>query len=164
MKVSKKLLLENPDKTIRKVFPELFKIKLEVGKWYIHKSGGFWCIDSELDKNGKAFVYGFSCDFTYFYRKLCNTIYLEKETTLKEVETALIKESERRGLISDKPLHYILPYGIGYSRCSIKEEFVFKDNKLYLGNFDIFNNGKWAEIIEIITKEEAEKILNKKIV
>ncbi len=162
MKVSKKLLLENPDKTIREVFPELF---INPTGWYKHKYNSHhkWLMhyDSKTDKKCGFNVIGEwqnYFDNDYYIQKYC------VKATHKEVKTALIKEAERRGLISDKPINYKLPNGIGYSRCSSKEELIFKDNKLWLGYFNIFDNGTWAEIIETISKEEAEKILNKKIV
>lgn len=159
MKISKKLLLENPDKTIIEVFPELFEMKLEVGKWYKTDFGDIINYTGDLYNS-----YGISFN-GYWY----DNGWIMEKSSLKpakheEVETVLIKEAEKRGLISDKPLYYKLPYGVGYSRYSSKKEFIFKDNKLYLENFDIFNNGQWAKIIETITKEEAEKILNKKII
>ena len=84
--------------------------------------------------------------------------------TEKEVETALIQEAKKRGFkegVRFRSAHANATYSIlGYSL-----EF---DGSLHCQRNAgcIFNtdNGKWAEIIETITKKDAERELGKKII
>lgn len=39
-----------------------------------------------------------------------------------------------------------------------------EDNSLCVGGYEVFLNGVWHEIIQTITKEEAEKQLGRKII
>lgn len=83
----------------------------------------------------------------------------------KEVKQALIKEAEKRGF--KKGVRYNAEY-LGYDGQDklliTSNDFKLTYNTLLIDNYEIFKNGIWAEIIETITKEEAEKQLGKTII
>jgi hypothetical protein len=158
-------------KNIEKEFPKLFKEDaLVVGKWYKYHDN---YQESLMVWNNSEDTYGFwgneyrdDLSFHISYDKI--------PATDKEVEEALIKEAKRRGF--KKGVKFIrlsngvimtvdgLPYfqhGI-LSVLSPKTEW----SSVYKGgcsNPFIFDNGKWATIVETITKEQAEKELGKTI-
>lgn len=138
-------------------FPEAFEKHLEIGKWY---KGENTFINIVNLKSNRA--YGFNifkeweneCDGWYF-----NNLTL---ATSKEVNEALVQEAKKRGFIKDDlAIHPFLN--------SQNQYFYFANGfKLWFSDFSgqktlIFKDGLWATI-ETITKEEAEKLLNKKIV
>ena len=151
---------------IEKEFPELFKEDaLVVGKWY--ESGGnlfnvmsvvdyTWCLCYGFDRNG----------WLYNSKRCINNESSVRPATDKEVEQALIKEAKKRGFKE----------GVNYKTASerLVQELVF--NKLQFnqdgnGGYltdgcrgSIFEYGKWATILETITKEQAEKELGKTII
>ena len=151
---------------IEKEFPELFKEdSLVVGKWYkwlgINKSIGVLGEKCKFHKDSYKLSY-FIGEGSY---TSCSSKYLEPATD-KEVEQALIKEAKKRGFKE----------GVNYKTASerLVQELVF--NKLQFnqdgnGGYltdgcrgSIFEYGKWATILETITKEQAEKELGKTII
>jgi hypothetical protein len=159
-------------KNFEKEFPKLFKEDaLEVGKWVKTVDGAMFCIQKK--EVNMFYGYGFRLfniwDESYYSDKGLCTL-----ATDKEVEEALIKEAERRGF--KKGVKFIrlsngvvltvdgLPY-FTHGRLSVlspKTEW----SSVYKGgcsNPFIFDNGKWATIVETITKEQAEKELGKTI-
>jgi hypothetical protein len=143
---------------IEKEFPKLFKRDaLEVGKWY--RDGDFLqCFTGEF---GNKVSYGFNpCgDFS-------NSIGLNKEdkftpATDEEVEEALIKEAIRRGF--KEGCEYIGIRDLTIQKAT-KNIDVWNCNSCIDMGFDyVFLDGKWATVIETITKEQAEKELGKTI-
>ena len=143
---------------VKKWFPEAFKLKLEVGKWYQHpKFERFiFCF------NGKGYSYS-----QYGFNPLgvwsdtlvinCNENYIQ--STNEKVEVTLKNEAIKRG------------YKVGVNfdsfgqieECNGEIYFYFGGLRFDLNNGMIYDEGKWSEIIETITKEEAEKFLNKRI-
>ena len=91
-----------------------------------------------------------------------------RKATKEEIETALIAEAKRRGfekgvMVNQKPAYL----GNGSPSVVINGGtfgFSAEYSNMHLGGTGIYNNGKWAEIIPTMTKEEAEKKLNVKIV
>ena len=96
------------------------------------------------------------------------------KATDKEVEEALIKEAKRRGFkrgvkfikLSNGVVQTV--YGLPYFQAGrvAVESPITEWSSLYKGgcsNPSIFDNGKWATIVETITKEQAEKELGKTI-
>lgn len=161
MKLSKKTILENPDKTLREMFPEVFEVKLEVGKWYKLGTGGVFNYQIEL--GGYFIGYGLS-KYGDWFDDFCENISVNVvPANHKELETALIAEAKKRG------------YADGNYKClsggsTVKhnDNYIFENGNLYSGwehHFRnvIFKNGKWAEIIPTMTKEEAEEKLKCKI-
>jgi len=151
------------DDWMKDAFPDAFKKELEVGKWYkaFHKGPNeqWGLINIAEIKSDRIYWYGFF-DGIYIEKDWCHNENGFEEATLQEVEAALICEAEKRGLLDG--IHYLSPKG--YKRI-VKYPLELSNNILSDadGNY-IFYSGKWATIIETITKEEAEKILNKKIV
>lgn len=148
-------------------FPELFKLKpLEVGKWYNVGHRYTICIDNV---NGfRASIHGFKDGYWFEYKdfQIINGYYKLIPATDKEVETALIKEAiqigfRKGGMANLKTVNenYI------NSATFENNDFIYdsSENTLELDGFIIFENGKWATIIETITKEQAEKELGKTI-
>ena len=148
----------NAKDVFKKWFPDAFKTELEVGKWYKFKE-----TDNLIYIISKTQYYGFvNNDWTIHKSE---TIDYEGaiEATPQEVETALIAEAKKRELWGNKNI--ICAYH-NNSKQDTGSCFVCKkDGTLLWGeNGAIFNDGKWASVIETITKDEAEKLLNKKIV
>src|SRR6478735_4893214 len=166
---------------IRGWFPDAFKTELIVGKWYKSKieCNKFKCVFNSLDSKGDQLFdgYGFDC-FGNFFNDGQDMVSKEKSKKLvpmseSEVFEALKNEAVKRykignyvkcldintnlllsglGILgSNKTVHYD-----GHGRCWMNVNS--SRNALRL------DNGKWATIIETITKQEAEKLLNKKIV
>ena len=155
MKQSKKDLIIELHSAVRgersreleKEFPALFKGKaLEVGKWYKHRrflhfyNGGF----------GDYVTYGFREDGSFCDKMGFHNYDSRVLATDIEVETALIKEFEK----NNKPFkNYALNNNI-FEGCL----FGWNGNE---PTTKLFDNGKWATIIETITREEAEKLLGR---
>ena len=136
---------------IENELPDLFKPKLEVGKWFRNTENKALLYVTSLDNNITA--YGFNAygvwvdlDNGWFYN-------LDREkniqpTTNGEVEQALIKEANIRGYTEGVLL---LNHG---SRLS-SDYFIFLENtnKLYAITqhnqaTPIFDNGKWTNIFQ----------------
>lgn len=145
---------------VKQWFPEAFELELEVGKWYKIPNTKFLICITDL-KEGLAYGFNFKGDFkeeTFFGFKGIT------EATPQEVQTALVREAVKRGYQKG----VFCEFGTAKDIREIKSNFpVYKEhrNGLYVENDEIFVNGKWSPIVlETITKDEAEKILNKKIV
>ena len=168
---------------IEKEFPKLFKTtELEAGKWY------------KLTESYKPLYKGMVFQFLKYQHKdkcfaivdhsafgISDSNYLAPPTktltpaTEEEVKDALIKEAKKRGFKNGVSIKYHVDE-IGNIRhkqgsCSLRidtnREMVYVRNGDVKIQFDaavIFHNGKWAEIVETITKEEAEKKLGKTII
>ena len=148
---------------IEKEFPKLFKEDaLVVGKWYKRKEDSRLWFVTHI-KNGCSYGYGF--DYSGYwadeYKGFNYSLELNKATD-KEVEEALIEEAKNRGFKE----------GVEFKSMNNKfsvldESFRYQEiNKNTLdafGCYNIFQEGKWAEIVETITKEQAEKELGKTI-
>lgn len=148
-------------KELKKEFPKLFKEKpLEVGKWYKH------------DRFLQLYNGNFGNDVTYGFREdgsFCDKMGFhdyDKRTlaTDKEVEIALIKESKNRGFKEGVSFNCVVNLRKGFYGDLIYCQLI---NGLYSDKTEdgewLFYNGKWATVIETITKEQAEKELGKTI-
>jgi hypothetical protein len=154
---------------IEKEFPKLFKTdKLETGKWY-KTPGGTIFFSEEIIHNIKVSditrLYGYGVDDEGDWRDSFWGDYNWELATDKEVEEALIKQAKKRGF---KNGNYQCLSSPNWTITEVKDNYIFENNSLWMGvkgySNCVFTNGKWAEIIKIITKEEAEKKLGKKIV
>jgi len=156
---------------MREEFPEVFEVKLEVNKWY--KAGNsIFCY--QLDDNS----YGFTDSEWSNCKWVVDGEYLKNckdwnpiKATPEEVFEALKLEAVRR-----YKNHHVKPLNISMFS-DYNEESYMLDFEKYC-NFDgdnlwvsygkwnaiVFQFGQWAETITTITKEEVEKLLNKKIV
>jgi hypothetical protein len=153
-------------KNIEKEFPKLFKEDaLVVGKWY----------KIQCSKNALVFIQGYKKTYGFDYAGLWTNMWNENisrttyiPATDKEVEEALIKEAKKRGFKEgvrvDKLLYTNIGSLNGDSKTCENKEFKLSFGHLFIGNLLIFHNtGKWATIVETITKEQAEKELGKTI-
>lgn len=156
---------------LKELFPDVLKTELVTGKWYkMSENGKFmFCFNGKF---GNMTQFGFDCIGRWSDRELgVHETDNYKETTEQEVTEALIKEVFKRYTGKYvKPLNEDIMSGYDKKGIILKFENIHldSDNRLWCtaGKWQciIFNNGKWAEILETITKEEAEKQLNKKIV
>ena len=116
---------------IEKECPELFKNKLEVGKWYNYYKGAL------LVWNNGGYSYGF---INGKYREDWSFCSQDAEpATEEEVKEALIKEAKKRGFKSGlkiKPL-WDTPHSF-WNLSGNNFEFNFKDNSLFLSSWRYF--------------------------
>jgi len=146
---------------IENQFPELFpKVELEVGKWYV----AYWCdikyivciesIDIHINTNG------FNITESGRYTDLPFDVDYDYKWTLatkEEVETALINEAKKRGFedgVKYEELH------IKGRICEIKGNIKYHKSSESLRNdgWCLFQNGKWATIIEQPTEMTVAEI------
>lgn len=154
------------DPKLKEWFPEVFEVKLGVGKWYKNGDAGYQksiCRVVELHCDNINFAgYGFDCDGDWTASH--NTKHFGSnnwiEATEEEVFEVLKNEAFKQGF-GEKCLFIF--NGIQASAlCG--NIFTFNGNKLFLQKGLVFSNGVWAEIIKTCTRAEAEKLLNKKII
>ena len=154
-------------------FPEVFEVKIEVNNWYISTETGNKTLAfvKELLKND--FIgYGFDAfgDYYNLEGNWTSDLALWRKATPQEVEEALICEAKKRGFKNGSYKCLSLPK---YTH-KVKGVYFFdKENSRLLigdtGNYNgnnnvVFYNGKWAEIIPTITKQQAEEKLKCKII
>jgi len=148
-------------------FPDAFKKELEVGNWY--KS----TIESLVFNSGNSKLSGFSqgkwIDYLIDLGTLKEKFNHWTEATTQEVEAALICETKKRGFVDKISFNALedLENGSIFNETRVGSCFYLENNKLYTtgrGKWCVFKGGQWAQIIETITIQEAEKLLNKKIV
>lgn len=140
---------------IEKEFPKLFKKNtLEINKWYVNDEGFLHCYKGSLS-------YGFNWSGVWSNKlKTCNDVLNFRPASEKEVKDALIKEAKKRG-IWDCPILSVSG-NTDYHGKYIEE---FGNNELWSKYGLVFLDGEWATPIkETITKEEAEKLIGKKII
>lgn len=172
MEITKEQVLEmyewgnSTDKLkMKKWFPEAFG--LEVGKWYIHTLRGhndmLFNFQGKYSMASDSGAYGFTRLGVWHNNLGVGLDDPLREATHDEVSNALIREAKKRGYKYGN--YYCLSNSKTYY--NISDKFTFEDDKLFHGTVlrnVVFADGEWAEIIETITKEEAEKLLNKKII
>jgi hypothetical protein len=159
-------------RNIESEFPKLFKKEeFEVGKWYTDndlETSFLVCITKIKDCEYYGFGFngsGIWCDDDDdSWGSIEDMV---RPATNKEVEEALTKEAKKRYLNgvtikSDqdgKTYKYnnIVEYWAGSD-----SDFLMRCNDSIPGQY-VFYKGKWATIVETITKEEAEKQLGKTI-
>ena len=165
--ITKDQLRQLTDPKLKEWFPEVFETKLEVGKWYKNGDAGYQKSIArvvELHGDNHQFAgYGFDYDEDWVNNIDNTTIWGAHnwiEATEEEVFEALKNEAEKRGF-GEKCL-FIFDGIQASALCG--NDFTFNGNELFLQEGLVFSNGKWATIIQTITKSEAEKLLNKKII
>ena len=179
--LTKDQLRQLTDPKIKEWFPEVFEVKLEVGKWYnrIWKDGDrdLFLISDFIDnkffigeffRNNERLEEGVGGRFIISNDKR----YYEIEATNEEVFEALKIEAVRRGFVEGVRITPMFYNGKDYypdkNIISSPLNFKLKGNVFVvdggINGYRIFVNGKWATIIQTITKSEAEKLLNKKII
>jgi len=140
-------------------FPEVFK-KEEQNGWYKDKEEPLWLGFFEND----CLIYGFDTDGDYFnkiHKKGATDSTNDVKATEQEVFEALKNEAVKRYDDGE----YVKRFNSS-SLLKVDSEFKsqLKDGDLWYGGGVVFRDGTWAAIIETKTKEEAEKLLNCKIV
>jgi len=146
---------------LKRWFPDAFKTKFTGWAKDIHEMNEDWIAYYKND----ILKYGINANGDWFESK-SNANYNEcesnREATEQEIKTALINEAKKRGLIDGSYIKSTT------GDCGLVNDgnwiYAKNSNCLFYAGFILFDNGKWAEIIETITKEEAEKLLNKKII
>jgi len=153
---------------LKQWFPDVFEVKLEVGKWYKSKDSKLLYFILEIKDRNNINAYGFDAEGIYNKSQSnyeWGTPNNYTEATEQEVFEALKNESVKRGFVGNI---YVNLYEIGFvnNDLLISSEITWKDGWLNYGTKGtaIFRNGKWATIIKTITKKEAEEKLNCKIV
>ncbi len=171
MKITKSQIkeLDNGTTTVRELFPSVFETVIKKGKWHKSKELGgslFYITTTKTNDDNCYSGYGFENNTFYEERKNywnCDNVL---EATNQEVEEALKSELIRLGvkdgayfncLESKKPLKCYgcpTPYFAHY----------YIDDYIYFGGVKVYEKGVFARPSETITKSEAEKLLNKKII
>lgn len=157
---------------VKEWFPEVFETKLEVGKWYKWENGAI-CYHSEYKGD-----YGFNSNkewiqHNHWLTNGCNDGF--KPATDSEVLEALKNEAVKRGYLNNfEGISCLCDFDKKKSQeyyKNPKNTFYYEKhaNKLWIQDSSyldicVFDKGNWATIIPTLTKEEAEKKLNVKIV
>lgn len=131
---------------------------LDVGKWYKYPNYENWLLCVVGFKNGMIVnSYGFNCNSGWMVGWNQNKVTEMNNAvpaTDKEVEEALIKEAKKRGFENVGGKINSLHNG---NSLEIKIKGNFSNfgevNELWKAGALIFNNGKWAEIIQTKTVE-----------
>lgn len=150
---------------IEKEVPELFKNRLEVGKWYKNPGYGeaIYCVTSIGDGRFKA--YGF--DYHGAWNDSCDFGDVSdgdrQEATYEEVETALIEEAKNRGLIKGVNVASVFQ---DYKDVLLNEYSFRYGTQLWSRgcNFGIMlmdEDGTWATRIEKVKELTIEEIQDK---
>lgn len=165
-KITKEQVLELADlgyeNKLKKWFPDVFEKELVDRKWYkdIEMFNIFTFLETK--ESGR---YGFDSHGFYKTHDKNTGMNVErwKEATEQEVFEALKNEAVKRGFKEDV---YILSPKNKHKYKIIENIFYYglENNILSIGGYNIFNNGIWAEILETISKKEAEEKLNCKII
>lgn len=145
-------------------FPELFEVKLEVGRWY--KNQNALCFYASEDyQYGMHGGSGGWCDKCYWMTNICSNSKQWTIATKEEVETMLWKEAEKRGLGHDTEIEECLMYGKDseWNSDSYDPHLSSDTDALFNKNGCIYKQGKWAtpldqnkEIKESIQRLEKE--------
>lgn len=152
-------------------FPSVFA-ELRVGRWYYVDRGRKESRALVLFQGHGVDTFGFCHDWEWT-EDYGSTDTFKKPNydytmaTYEEVGNALIEEAVRRGYKNGNHDCLLMP---NVTHKDTDEVFYFNDitERLHIGESGssniVYTNGKWADILETITLEEAEKLLNKRIV
>ena len=151
---------------IEKEFPKLFiKDELEVGKWYQNTYGGIAFFQGK-----EVETYGLNSKGSWhlnngWFQEVDNEVLATEEEVFEALKKEAIKRGFKKGATVD--------FGNGYVR-NLETNNFYLESELdgyYLclrdtqdGGDIVFRKGKWGEVVETITKEEAEKQLGKTII
>jgi len=161
--LTKSEIIENKDKTLKEMFKDVFEVELEVGKWYKHKElEYFFCFNGSYEHYSQ---YGFtrvgwSINISSDKCHLHNFI----PATEEEVETALLNECKK--MYKGNEIKCLYGSDEPVNKDFNKWSFDLNSNKMHtqpdcMGGKLVFDNGKWATIIEQkeMTVAEIEKEL-----
>lgn len=152
--------------TLQDLFPDAFKTVLEVGKWYVYPKCPEFITFIKEDFNR----YGVGTQGAWFDNS--DRIYNSdgyKEATDFEIAQALKKEACKRYKDGDFVHSFVHNKTLKVNNSRSEFDYISRYNKIHFGSDGsdcvvVFENGKWAEIIQTITKSEAEKQLGMKII
>jgi hypothetical protein len=159
--LTKSEIIKNKDKTLKEMFKGVFEVEKFTGwaktklegneKWLVYFENNI--MKYGFDANGKYYIHAngletFDIEFDY-------------QATKEEVKTALVNECKKRGY---KEGDDVGNFNGHEEELILSNNYEFLNGLFFMGGTCIFEKGNWATIIETITKEEAEKQLNKKIV
>lgn len=144
---------------MKEEFPEVFEVKLEVGKWYKSTTSKSFVFVKKI-LGDEVFGYGFDYTGKYHNDNIGWTISIEefRKATPEEVTEALKKEAVSLGLVVG---NYALFGEIKEAR-RISEEIVWNErhNCLCSGQNVLMNSsGQWATVIQTKTIQQAEELL-----
>ena len=132
--------------------------KFEVGKWYKTEIGSIYFLSKIEGEN--LFGYGLDSNNVWFDNTwLCEITDIKSLATPKEVEEALIKEAEKRGLKEGIKIKFE-KYDDRIVITKGKLDFLEHENKLRFDYGTIFYNGEWAEIVKTKTIDEIARDLS----
>jgi hypothetical protein len=167
--VSKEFILEAHNEAcstwkrkLEEQFPGVFvKDELEVGKWYKASNGCLFNFIKNENRFNKGF--GFASSMNYYDNFQEYEVTKCIPATPEEVETALINEAKKRGFEYNNFKCLKLP-NFTHENCK-KLKYSKKDNTLAFTNCKkrniVFDNGKWATIIEQPTEMTVAEIEEK---
>ena len=160
-KITKKQLRSLTDPQVKEMFPDAFKVELEVGRWYRNKDKDFEniiaCVTKLHGDNRQFSGYGF--DRQSKFRSSEESIFWGADewrlATNQEVSEALINEAKKRGYKKG----VISKFGsVTKTRKIESDEYLFHKEILFLGYDTIFWKGIWTEIIEEPIFEYLEEV------
>lgn len=145
-------------------------VEFKVGQWYKscgETTGKLFCFHGKRDSDGDPRGYGFINYGETWMNNNGNGWGGNFElATPEEVTEALTKEAVKRGFVIGSWYKSVSKFTTG-DIVQLKQGLVFGVGRNILTDGccgAVFENGVWAEIIPTITKEDAEKELNKKII
>ena len=158
---------------LKEWFPDVFEVKLEVGKWYKDGIVGnfMFCFQGIYSNSNASNAYGFTLSGKWYENLGVNKESAYFEATEQEVFEALKNEAVKRGFKEGVYIDKLLPFNMGTDKIGFdknqleSDKFYLHSGGLFCGNLMLMNHkGVWAEIIPTLTKKEAEEKLNCKIV
>jgi len=148
---------------IKEWFPaEVFETVLEVGKWYKEQEKFLFCFNGTIAYYSQ---YGFDYNGNWSNQLGIEESQSYTEATQQQVFEALKNELTALGFVNGVYVNPLLDKrDVVKIDLGFKTSFIPSENEFWMGGYCLFKDGVFAEIIPTITKEEAEKLLNKKIV
>jgi len=135
---------------VKELFPDVFEVELEVGKWYKR--------DKELIVwNGGEDTYGFTSEGYFSENMLCSIITYPVPATPEEVETAFKNYFIEKGVVNGVEVKCLDIEIVYIFDLEYKTKFDFDDNSFYMGGVCLFKDGKIAEIIQ--TQNDVIKVI-----
>ena len=159
--ITKEQLRQLTDPKVKEWFPEVFNLSKDFTGWL--KTEG------ELNKKWICYFengfqkYGICSDGNWFTQNIEVRINAnDVEATEQEVFEALKNEANKRGFVDGA---WTISVKSNYLWGIESNDFGFGcEGEFQIDEICIFDKGNWATIITTITKSEAEKLLNKKII
>lgn len=148
--------------TILEHYPEFKEEEFKVGDWVIGISMFPLKPRKITSFDGKVAKYN-DPDIGKGENNGCHVKNLRKASP-KEVEEHLIEEAKKRGFGNGYSAKCLVSNGCHYTVKDNDWDYRVRTDILFNGTCMVYREGKWAEIIKTMTKEEAEEKLGCKIV